>query len=30
MLDKNSRDGKIELKEFIEYYRNVGASIDND
>jgi hypothetical protein len=30
MLDKSLRDGKIELKEFIEYYRNVGASIDND
>jgi len=30
MLDKNSRDGRIELKEFLEYYRNVGASIDND
>jgi len=30
MLDKSSRDGKIEQKEFIEYYRNIGASIDND
>lgn len=30
LLDKKSRDGKIELKEFMEYYRNVGASIDND
>ena len=30
MLDKSNRDGKIELKEFMEYYRNVGASIDND
>jgi hypothetical protein len=30
MLDKSSRDGKIEQKEFIEYYRNIGATIDND
>jgi calcyphosin len=32
MINKNSksRDGKIELKEFLEYYRNVGSSIDND
>jgi hypothetical protein len=30
MLDKSARDGKIELREFIEYYRNVAASIDND
>lgn len=32
LLDKGSgaRDNKIELKEFMEYYRNVGASIDND
>ena len=30
MLDKSARDGRIELKEFIEYYRNVGATIDND
>ena len=30
MLDKSARDGKIELKEFLEYYRNVGATIDND
>jgi len=30
MIDKSTQDGKIELKEFMEYYRNVGASIDND
>lgn len=30
LIDKKSRDGRIELKEFIEYYRNVGASIDDD
>jgi hypothetical protein len=32
LLDRGSgaRDGTIELKEFMEYYRNVGASIDND
>ena len=30
LIDKSARDGKIELKEFIEYYRNIGASIDND
>jgi len=30
LLDKKARDGKIDLKEFMEYYRNVGASIDND
>lgn len=30
MLDKSAQDGKIEFKEFMEYYRNVGASIDND
>jgi len=28
--DQGSRDGKIEQKEFIEYYKNVGASIDDD
>lgn len=27
---QGSRDGKIDLKEFFEYYRNVGASIDDD
>jgi hypothetical protein len=30
MIDKKSKDGKIELKEFMEYYRNISASIDND
>ena len=30
LLNKTARDGKIELKEFMEYYRNVGATIDND
>ena len=32
LLDRGrgTRDGTIELKEFMEYYRNVGASIDND
>lgn len=30
LLDKSSRDGRIEMKEFLEYYRNVGAMIDND
>jgi hypothetical protein len=30
LIDKSARDGRIELKEFIEYYRNVGAMIEND
>ena len=30
LLDSKARDGSIDLKEFLEYYRNVGASIDND
>lgn len=30
LLDSSARDGSIDLKEFLEYYRNVGASIDND
>jgi hypothetical protein len=28
--ERGNRDGKIEVKDFLEYYRNVGASIDND
>jgi Ca2+-binding EF-hand superfamily protein len=28
--EKGTRDGKVNLKEFLEYYRNVGASIEND
>lgn len=30
LLDKSQRDGRIEVREFIEYYRNVGACIDGD
>jgi hypothetical protein len=30
LLDKKARDGKVTLQEFMEYYRNVSASIDND
>ena len=30
LIDSKARDGTVELKEFMEYYRNVGASIDND
>ena len=30
MLDKSAKDGKIELREFLEYYRNIGATIEND
>ena len=30
LLDRKSRDGKVTAQEFMEYYRNVGASIDND
>lgn len=29
-LDRKARDSKVTLDEFCEYYRNVGASIDND
>ena len=27
---KGARSTKIELKDFLEYYRNVGGSIDSD
>jgi hypothetical protein len=30
LLDRKGRDGKVTLQEFMEYYRNVSASIDND
>lgn len=30
LQDRKSRDGKVNMEEFIEYYRNVGSSIDND
>lgn len=30
LLDRKARDSKVTLEEFKEYYRNVGASIDND
>lgn len=30
LVDKSARDGRIELKEFIEYYRHIGAFIEND
>ena len=29
-MDRTARDSKVTLDEFLEYYRNVGASIDND
>lgn len=30
LVHGSERDGKVDLKEFMEYYRNVGATIDND
>ena len=30
MKNPNSRDSKVDFGEFVEYYNNVGASVDND
>lgn len=30
LMDRTARDSKVTMDEFLEYYRNVGASIDND
>jgi len=30
MKNPNDRDGKVTQQEFIEYYENISASIDND
>lgn len=29
-VDKTKRDGKLTLREFQDYYRKIGASIDDD
>ena len=30
LLDRKARDQNLTQEEFMDYYRNVGASIDND